>query len=78
MKVMLFTTLLLLLCSTQVLTLRCFSYSCGDGNMCDNWVNCEENQIFCKTVGSGNQLTKSCAAECKEDFETSCCQSDLC
>ncbi|XP_061682995.1 lymphocyte antigen 6D [Syngnathoides biaculeatus] len=74
--VVLVTTLLL--CSTQVLTLKCYSCEGEDQNDCKTAVTCKENETFCKIRGLGDNVTRGCAKECDEDTMTTCCQVDLC
>ncbi|XP_061538478.1 lymphocyte antigen 6D [Phycodurus eques] len=78
MKLVLVTTLLLLLCSTQVLTLSCYSCNDEDRNDCITVKTCNENETFCKIYGLGNKISSGCAKKCVEDSQTTCCQSDLC
>ncbi|XP_031716402.1 lymphocyte antigen 6D [Anarrhichthys ocellatus] len=77
MKVLLLT-LMLLLCSAQVLTLRC--YTCGDENddICKEVTDCPESSYFCKTFESDTQFSRTCEEFCVEDHLTTCCTSDLC
>ncbi|KAM9359005.1 lymphocyte antigen 6D [Symphorus nematophorus] len=70
--------LLLLLCSTQVLTLRC--YTCEDSN-CKTATECPDSAQYCKTVlNEGEIVSQTCEDICDEQEypATSCCQDDLC
>ncbi|KAM3616156.1 uncharacterized protein V6R79_013388 [Siganus canaliculatus] len=79
MKVLL-VMVLLLLCSTQVLTLKC--YTCGGPNdrVCQVETECASNAEFCKTVenAEGAIASRSCEQDCFEDDFTTCCEGDLC
>ncbi|XP_029302835.1 lymphocyte antigen 6D-like [Cottoperca gobio] len=75
MKVQLLT-LLLLLCSTQVLTLRC--YTCGGIWNCNAQTECPASAQYCKAVWLGEQFDRTCEEYCVEDEYTYCCQEDLC
>ncbi|XP_058490803.1 short neurotoxin 3-like [Solea solea] len=80
MKILLLTLLVVLLCSTQVLTLQC--YTCEDPDNPANTTPCVEEcadgVFYCKTVVSENSLTRGCASECTNDENTGCCNVDLC
>ncbi|XP_054650410.1 lymphocyte antigen 6D [Dunckerocampus dactyliophorus] len=79
MKVLLVTLMLLLLCSTQVLTLRCFTCNGGDQNPCTTVTECSSEETVCKTTFSSNKIQKGCAPACDEKEPlTSCCEVDLC
>ncbi|KAK5868430.1 hypothetical protein PBY51_009447 [Eleginops maclovinus] len=75
MKVLLLT-LLLLVCSTQVLTLRC--YTCEGNADCKAETDCPESAGYCKTWEHGDELLRTCEELCAEDDFTTCCTSDLC
>ncbi|KAK9520590.1 hypothetical protein VZT92_020464 [Zoarces viviparus] len=79
MKVLLLTLLLLLLlCSAQVLTLRCYTCSDENDDICKEATDCPESSFFCKTVESDTQLSRTCEQYCVEDYSTTCCSDDLC
>ncbi|KAA8593846.1 lymphocyte antigen 6D [Etheostoma spectabile] len=75
MKVLLLT-LLLLLCSTQVLTLRC--YTCEGGDRCKTETDCPPSAQYCQTKTNGDAISRTCEEFCAEDYFTKCCDSDLC
>nr|XP_043888453.1 lymphocyte antigen 6D-like [Solea senegalensis] len=76
MKILLLTLLVVLLCSTQVLTLRC--YTCeGDSENCKAETECLPTD-YCKTVVGGNTMRRGCAARCVPNDVTYCCQENLC
>ncbi|XP_022074072.1 lymphocyte antigen 6D [Acanthochromis polyacanthus] len=75
MKVLLLMALLLL-CSTQVLTLKC--YTCDDGADCKTETDCPPSSVYCKTTAHGDEFSRTCEEDCDEDFFTTCCQQDLC
>ncbi|XP_036932678.1 lymphocyte antigen 6D-like [Acanthopagrus latus] len=77
---LLLLTLVVLLCSTQVLTLTC--YTCGGASDpdCKTETVCPPTAQFCKTVESGGDITsRTCEALCSEEtYGVSCCSTDLC
>ncbi|TDH15161.1 hypothetical protein EPR50_G00027940 [Perca flavescens] len=75
MKVLLLT-LLLLLCSTQVLTLRC--YTCEGDDRCKTETDCPPSAQYCQTKINGDELSRTCEEFCAEDYSTKCCKSNLC
>ncbi|TKS81311.1 hypothetical protein D9C73_015416 [Collichthys lucidus] len=79
MKVLLLTTVLLLLCSTQVLALRC--YTCDNTNDpdCKTETECPESAQYCKTVErAGDIQSRTCEEFCAESEFINCCDEDLC
>ncbi|XP_057695584.1 lymphocyte antigen 6D [Corythoichthys intestinalis] len=72
------TLLFLLLCSTQVLTLECYSCVGSDENECNDVKTCKENELYCKTTGSGSEVHMDCSETCVESSTTTCCQTNLC
>ncbi|XP_035536038.1 lymphocyte antigen 6D [Morone saxatilis] len=79
MKVLLLTVLLLLLCSTQVLTLRCYTCESDNDDLCKTETDCPDTAQYCKTVmGGGDIKSRTCEEFCAEDLFTTCCQQDLC
>ncbi|XP_061576202.1 lymphocyte antigen 6D [Cololabis saira] len=79
MKVLLLPLLLLLLlCSTQVLTLRC--YTCEDENdtICKKETQCDDSAHYCRTSVHHETLSRTCEVFCAEDYFTTCCKEDLC
>ncbi|XP_042271142.1 lymphocyte antigen 6D [Thunnus albacares] len=77
MKV-LFLALLLLLCSTQVFTLRCYTCEGENDDICKNVSECPSSAQYCKTTDIDNKLSRTCEDFCAEDLFTTCCQGDLC
>ncbi|GAA6218332.1 lymphocyte antigen 6D-like [Lates japonicus] len=75
MKILLLTLLLVLLCSTQVLTLRC--YTC-QGENCKVETVCQDTAQYCKTYSRGDDISRTCEEICVADDFTTCCESDLC
>ncbi|CAN9511557.1 unnamed protein product [Ophioblennius macclurei] len=76
MKTVVLAALLLLLCSTQVLTLRC---NTCDGDDCKMETDCPSTAQYCKTVTlAGDIVSRTCEEMCEEDDFTSCCSEDLC
>ncbi|XP_030295134.1 lymphocyte antigen 6D-like [Sparus aurata] len=77
---LLLLTIVVLLCSTQVLTLTC--YTCGGASDpdCKTETVCPSTAQFCKTVESGGDITsRTCEALCSEEtYGVSCCSTDLC
>ncbi|XP_026231707.1 lymphocyte antigen 6D [Anabas testudineus] len=78
MKVLLLTLLLVLLCSTQVLTLRCYVCTSEDDNICKTEADCAATAQYCKTYQKELTFTRTCEDFCAEDHFTKCCQEDLC
>ncbi|XP_034459303.1 lymphocyte antigen 6D [Hippoglossus hippoglossus] len=78
MKVLFLTLLLLLVCSTQVLTLRCNTCTSGADVECKTPVECELTEVYCRTVMDGDQMDRTCEQFCDPDDFTSCCQTDEC
>ncbi|XP_037328104.2 lymphocyte antigen 6D [Pungitius pungitius] len=76
MKVLLPT--LLLLCSAQVLTLRCFTCRDGSDGICKEATDCPTSSHFCKTFENDTQFSRTCEDFCVEGQHTTCCKSDLC
>ncbi|KAG7223117.1 hypothetical protein INR49_015876 [Caranx melampygus] len=56
MKVLLLTLLLLLLCSTQVLTLQCFTCVDENDDICKTVTECPPEAQYCKTTQRGTLL----------------------
>ncbi|XP_068568940.1 lymphocyte antigen 6 complex, locus D [Cebidichthys violaceus] len=77
MKVLLLT-LLLLLCSAQVLTLRCYVCRDAQDEYCKTETDCPPSSHFCKTFESDVQFSRTCEQLCAEDQYTTCCSTDLC
>ncbi|XP_054460668.1 lymphocyte antigen 6D [Anoplopoma fimbria] len=77
MKVLLLT-LLLLVCSTQVLTLRCYTCSGETDDICKQETDCPSSSNFCKTFESDTQFSRTCEDFCVEGVHTTCCDSNLC
>nr|XP_046246458.1 lymphocyte antigen 6D [Scatophagus argus] len=78
MKVLLLT-LLLLLCSTQVLTLRCYTCDGDNDHICKIETDCPTSAQYCQTIESGGEIvSRTCEDICAEDMFTSCCENDLC
>ncbi|XP_029302769.1 lymphocyte antigen 6D [Cottoperca gobio] len=77
MKVQLLT-LLLLLCCTQVLTLRCYTCVGEDDEDCKVETECPATAQYCMTMQYGGELSRTCQDYCAEDDNTYCCQEDLC
>ncbi|KAM9317711.1 lymphocyte antigen 6D [Pholidichthys leucotaenia] len=77
MKVLILSLLLLLLCSTQVFTLTCYTCETSD---CKEETVCPESATFCKTVltNEGDIDDRTCEETCSEDYVTRCCMTDLC
>ncbi|KAL7399790.1 hypothetical protein ABVT39_001794 [Epinephelus coioides] len=75
MKVLLLVTLLLL-CSTQVLTLRC--YTCDGNPDCKTETECPDSSQYCMTSFStdGETISRSCVELCNTGHP--CCSTDLC
>ncbi|XP_044059247.1 lymphocyte antigen 6D [Siniperca chuatsi] len=78
MKVLLLTLLLLLLCSTQVLTLRCYTCEGENDDVCKTETDCPASAQYCKTYEKLDEFSRTCEDFCAEDFFTTCCQDDLC
>nr|XP_054598858.1 lymphocyte antigen 6D [Nothobranchius furzeri] len=78
MKVLLLTLVTLLLCSTQVLTLQCYSCEGDTDHICKTVTTCQSTSMYCKTYIKGDDISRSCEEFCQEDFFTTCCQEDLC
>ncbi|KAG8002172.1 hypothetical protein GBF38_012552 [Nibea albiflora] len=80
MKVLLLTTvLLLLLCSTQVLTLRCYTCDGTDESDCKTETDCPASAQYCKTVERGGDIqSRTCEQFCSESEFVNCCDEDLC
>ncbi|XP_008279875.1 lymphocyte antigen 6D [Stegastes partitus] len=75
MKVLLLM-LLLLLCSTQVLTLKC--YTCDGDLDCKTETDCPSSSQYCKTIVHGDEFSRTCENSCVDDDFTICCDEDLC
>ncbi|XP_060901843.1 lymphocyte antigen 6D [Labrus mixtus] len=75
MKVLLLT-LLLLLCSTQVLSIRCFTCNSADDH-CTVQTDCP-NDHYCMVREHSGSVSRTCAEICTENNHTSCCEEDLC
>ncbi|XP_040901536.1 lymphocyte antigen 6D [Toxotes jaculatrix] len=78
MKVLLLTLLLLLVCSTHVLTLRCYTCEGENDDICKTVTDCQASDQYCKTTRRGDQISRTCEEFCAEDFFTTCCHDDLC
>ncbi|XP_061918010.1 lymphocyte antigen 6D [Entelurus aequoreus] len=79
MKVLLVTLMLLLLCSTPVLTLKCYTCHGDDEDNCITQTECPQDWTFCRTFYDGNQLHRECVEDCDDTLPfTSCCTEDLC
>ncbi|XP_041668235.1 lymphocyte antigen 6D [Cheilinus undulatus] len=79
---LLLVTVLLLLCSTQVVhTIRC--YSCTGGDICENLVDCPADEPWCKveTTEGTEVVIRGCAsaATCaSENDNITCCNESEC
>ncbi|KAM8853805.1 uncharacterized protein ACB058_010208 [Synchiropus picturatus] len=80
MKVLLLTVTLLLLCSTEVLSLRCIVCTNQLDINCKTSVECPtQDHVWCKTdVHDFEHISKSCATACTDDGVTACCNTDDC
>ncbi|XP_071765727.1 lymphocyte antigen 6D [Centroberyx gerrardi] len=76
MKVLLPTLLLLLLCSTQVHALKC--YTCDGDESCKAETECPSSSMYCRTIVGTESISRTCEDECTEDVNVICCQDDLC
>ncbi|KAG7321613.1 hypothetical protein KOW79_014471 [Hemibagrus wyckioides] len=75
MKLLVCMFLLVLLCSTPVHSLQC--YTCENGD-CKTPTVCPEHTNFCKTVSTPDVFTRTCEEFCVPGVDTFCCQEDLC
>ncbi|XP_076002914.1 uncharacterized protein LOC142995914 [Genypterus blacodes] len=74
-------TLLMLLCSTQVFALRCYTCNVTDNDdECKTVTECPSTSNFCKTAEIGEQIQLSCADTCDQDTSNNvwCCSTDEC
>ncbi|XP_072248972.1 lymphocyte antigen 6D [Leuresthes tenuis] len=78
MKLQLISMLLLLLCSTQVLTLKCFTCEGEGDEICKTETDCPSSAQYCKTTQRGDEMSRTCEEFCAEDYFTTCCEEDLC
>ncbi|KAL0973351.1 hypothetical protein UPYG_G00202340 [Umbra pygmaea] len=80
MRTLLLTTvILLLLCSSQVLTLRCFTCDQNNPDNCKVVTECPGSSKFCRTVTiAGEIVSRSCQDTCVKDDNIQCCQQDMC
>ncbi|CAL8344787.1 unnamed protein product [Arctogadus glacialis] len=76
MKVFLLALLVVLMCSTQVHTLRCFVCEGEEG--CATATECLNHEKFCKMSFTETSVSRSCASECKMDENQDCCMEDEC
>ncbi|XP_018604079.2 lymphocyte antigen 6D [Scleropages formosus] len=76
MKVLLCSLLLVLLCTTQVQALRC--YTCEGDSTCKTETECPPSSQYCKTEVSANTFSRTCEEFCINSFSVSCCTEDLC
>ncbi|XP_021442826.1 short neurotoxin 7-like [Oncorhynchus mykiss] len=78
MRTLLLTTMLLvLLCSTQVLTLRCYTCDMADAD-CKQETECPPSSMYCRTVVTADTVTRTCEEMCASGVNVYCCQGDLC
>ncbi|XP_011616906.1 three-finger toxin A2-like [Takifugu rubripes] len=78
MKVVL-VTLLLLVCSTQVLTLTCFVCADANDTICMEEFPCPDGSNYCVTVEQGGVISsRTCEPTCPDTPYTNCCTEDLC
>ncbi|XP_024301223.1 short neurotoxin 8 [Oncorhynchus tshawytscha] len=78
MRTLLLTTMLLvLLCNTQVLTLRCYTCEEDDAD-CKQVTECPPSSMFCRTVVTADTVTRTCEEMCVSGVNAYCCQGDLC
>ncbi|XP_041851638.1 lymphocyte antigen 6D [Melanotaenia boesemani] len=78
MKVLLLSVLVLLLCSTHVLTLQCYTCESDSDQICKTVTVCSDTAQYCKTVLHGDVISRTCEEFCAQDYFTTCCQEDLC
>ncbi|XP_029923262.1 lymphocyte antigen 6D [Myripristis murdjan] len=78
MKILLLTLLLVLLCSTQVHTLQCYTCSSEQDDICKTETNCPSSSRFCKTVVSADSISRTCEVNCAASENVLCCNEDLC
>ncbi|XP_071352597.1 lymphocyte antigen 6D [Trachinotus anak] len=78
MKVLLLTLLLLLLCSTHVLTLRCYICENESDDTCKTETECQASAQYCKLTQKDDQISRTCEEFCEDDYFTQCCETDLC
>ncbi|RVE64552.1 hypothetical protein OJAV_G00126960 [Oryzias javanicus] len=78
MKVMLISMVLLLLCSAQVLTLKCYTCDGENDKICKTETVCPPLKDYCRTYQKGDVFSRSCESLCAEDYFTTCCTTDLC
>ncbi|XP_036411760.1 lymphocyte antigen 6D [Colossoma macropomum] len=75
MKLLLCSLVLVLLCSTTVHSLRC--YTCL-GTDCKTPTECPESSNFCRTSSAPGAYSRTCEEFCVPDVNVFCCQQDLC
>ncbi|XP_071372394.1 lymphocyte antigen 6D [Centroberyx affinis] len=76
MKVLLPTLLLLLLCSTQVHTLKCLT--CDGDDSCKVETECPPESRYCRIVTTIDSVSRTCEEECTPEVDVICCEEDLC
>ncbi|KAM4628188.1 lymphocyte antigen 6D [Polymixia lowei] len=77
MKTLLLLVLLVvLMCSTQVHTLRC--YTCESDENCKLETECPSTAKYCKTAWTSDSLSRTCAELCDPGVDVECCETDLC
>ncbi|CAF91629.1 unnamed protein product [Tetraodon nigroviridis] len=72
-------TLLLLVCTSQVLTLTCYVCTNENDKVCATELECPKSSNYCVTVESEGEISsRTCEANCPSGPYTTCCNEDLC
>ncbi|KAM9469544.1 lymphocyte antigen 6D [Clarias gariepinus] len=75
MKLLVCAVILVLLCTTSVHSLQC--YTCENGD-CKTPTDCPTSSNFCQTVVTSDELLRTCEEFCVPGVNTYCCSEDLC
>ncbi|KAJ7990632.1 hypothetical protein DPEC_G00302410 [Dallia pectoralis] len=79
MKTLILTTVLLLLvCSSQVHSLSCFTCDPNNPENCKVVTQCPPSSQYCRTVVTATTVARSCEEMCDPGVNIYCCQGDLC
>ncbi|XP_069045882.1 lymphocyte antigen 6D [Lepisosteus oculatus] len=76
MRMLLCAALLLLLCSSQVQSLKC--YTCENDPKCKTETECPPSSQFCRTEATATAFSRSCEEICVPSVTVTCCTEDLC
>ncbi|KAF4116106.1 hypothetical protein G5714_003595 [Onychostoma macrolepis] len=75
MKALVCALVLMLVCSTTVHSLQCFTCV---GDDCKVRTECPPSANFCRTEATAHSLSRTCEESCTPAENIHCCNHDLC